>query len=697
MQVAIASPFILHMVCNMCVTAEYKSSSFPSYSLETDTARAAFSKVGAAIDSRDYIQAVTFASKAIEEIQERQLITALDHRAYALGMQGKFGAAVRDAEDMIKYKPGLATGYNRLGWLYAVQGKQQKAIDTYTAGLRNVAHDDPQFIQLGSCKWEATKQSSNHVDFIAKLPVEVAFHILADLPKDTKIICLGISSIWRRRLLECSSAWAVVTVDSRDNTTTSALPHIARHVNDLTISTENWRIWHQYKHSMENGRFSKIKSLALKEGANHQYFNLPAPASLTMAFRQMGPTLTTLKLALEQKHSKGITLADILYLARNLTRLEYTAKAPLANVLGDLTVVSGHHALQDMQLHAQSITSQSIEPLLRTCRNIRRLALRGCHESVLDAIKVNCRRLEILGFNSKEVEALDHLPARQHNIPGLRALYTSTEADAIPLDTLSELLIENMRTLETVYADVVPDKTLVDLSMVPLNNLNLSGLKKLRYWSDTGGGRIERDILKSISKCTALSHVEARDISLVSELLDVLMVLPPVKTFGLSFTCEEDLAVGGLISLFRKYAAIPAGHPNLEVVRLQECKSVTYTVLSTLARIQTLRDITLCRLDGLSDGAINDFLRRLGDNVSAIELCEMESVADIHLLTLGELQGLTCVALNALPNATNYGVQSLVDKAKRLRKLKIVKCASITSIGVTQARRKIETVEVINE
>lgn len=166
-----------------------------------------------------------------------------------------------------------------------------------------------------------------------------------------------------------------------------------------------------------------------------------------------------------------------------------------------------------------------------------------------------------------------------------------------------------METLETVFADVVPDESRVDLSTVPLDNLKLSNLKKLRYWSGSGGRRIEQDILKSISTCTSLTHVEARYVSMVSELLDRLLMMPPIKTFGLSFTDEEDLAGGSLISLFRKYAAIPLGQSNLEVVCLQDCKSVTNTVLSTLARIPTLKDITLCQLDNLTDRSINDFFK----------------------------------------------------------------------------------------
>lgn len=66
----------------------------------------------------------------------------------------------------------------------------------------------------------------------------------------------------------------------------------------------------------------------------------------------------------------------------------------------------------------------------------------------------------------------------------------------------------------------------------------------------------------------------------------------------------------------------------------------------------------------------------------------MDSVTDIHMLTLGELQGLTYVNLDELPNVTNYGVQCLADKAKRRRKLKIVKCKSITPAGMVQARQK---------
>ena len=236
---------------------------FPVYNINAEPAVAAFAQVGLAIDGHDYDQAINSCSIAIQEIQRSLLITALDHRAYALGMKGQFDLAIKDALQMTTLEPSLATGYYRLSRLYVMQGKQIRAIDACEQGLRAIPQNHPVYPLLLYGKQEAIQQNLQRVNFIAALPSELANAILTEIPKPTVVACLSVSRIWRDRLLKCKTAWCSMSITDKDLHTTGLLSYIAIHVEDLKLNITNNKIWHRYVRNMRQGSFKRLNSLLL--------------------------------------------------------------------------------------------------------------------------------------------------------------------------------------------------------------------------------------------------------------------------------------------------------------------------------------------------------------------------------------------------------------------------------------------------
>ncbi|KAI8150429.1 hypothetical protein BJV82DRAFT_587168 [Fennellomyces sp. T-0311] len=657
----------------------------PTRTFNIDPIQTSFNKVECAIDQHDYRQAVNCASATIQFIQQLLLLSVLDNRAYALGMQGHFDDAVKDAEAMITCKPTLPTGFIRLGNIYRMQGKQRRAIETYEIGLESVPPDDPQYPLLQEGKAEATLQNEKRIDFIARLPIEMVDYIMTQLPNESRAICLSISSVWRNKILDCAETWCTLETDdgAGDNEIISTMPHIAHHVQDLTVYTENRRVWLQYLLNMRSGHFRKIKSITLADTTS-KHFSPSVVTSMVTAFWQLRATLTTLDLDFDENHAT-VTLADVLLVCTNLTKLVYTTLCPLSQILGDLTVLPVHSTLNDLQLEAQAIDGETIEPLLQQCPQMRRLVLEDCSDSVLDVVKQNCPRLKIFGYNS-EAEEMVPSDYEEGHVLGIRAIYTSTCHDAIPTQKLLQLIKDNTETLDTLFADICP--TDEEVSEALYSDVNLAGLKKLKYWSGPGGDGIERAFLQSISKCTSLTHFEAQNTTLTTAVTEALLALPPPETFVLAYTYDGSETLTGLTRLFKKYAELPGTQQNLQSVHLQNSDVVSDEVLVALAQIQTLKEVTLCGLDGITQGGIHKFFEAISKDVSSIQLLELRTVADSHLISLARIRNLTYINLDDLSEVTDYGVLHLVDNAKRLQKMRISSCTYVTQDAVNHIIQK---------
>ncbi|KAI8137596.1 hypothetical protein BJV82DRAFT_718013 [Fennellomyces sp. T-0311] len=673
-----------------------QSATLPNSNLDPVPAQNSLSNAKHAIDNCDYDQAVDLASIAIDNIQRLQLLTALDHRAYALGMKSKFDDAVKDAQDMIQHGPAIVTGYLRAGELYAMQGKYAYAISTYEKGLEKVSKEDPEYTRLIDAKKAAVEKNVRCVDFIACLPVEIGDDIIINLPEKSKAICLAVSRIWRTRIMGCRLAWVDLINDdeSADIVIATAVPHIAPYVEDLTITTENLQVWLRYLEYMENGSFSKVGSLEVTAAAA-KHISTNSVMSLTSVFWQMRYTLDELHLDFAWS-AVPISLVDILFYCTCLETLLFsTSSASLTAILGELDFLDPHGALIDMELRTKSMTGEELEPLLEKCQKLRRLTLNGATPTVLDAVNRSCPNLEIFGFNpSFDLPELYELKPKAES--GLRAIYTANGGFGVPPGKFLPLIRKNMKTLETVYANLSQTETHTgdEESFDHLNtfykDLKLENLEFLTYWTDTAGD-IQPLVLRSISSCTNLTRLSAVDTPNIPALVETLLNLPPLETLELSHISATE-GDESLVRLFKKYVTLP--NQKFRAFWFRYCHAITDSVLDAVAELKTLEEVTLTKLPNVSAKGIEEFLKKLGNKVTEVKLIEMQCATDAHIDALCNLEGLKNVHLEYLTNVTDEGIRKLIDTVKSLRSLTLTECKSISKDTVLYAKRKIKKVEI---
>ncbi|KAI9488578.1 hypothetical protein BDB00DRAFT_791744 [Zychaea mexicana] len=225
-----------------------------------------------ALSRHNYGAMVQLASEAIDDIRRLQLVAILDHRAYALGMNSKFHAAISDAETMITFGPTMATGYLRLGDLLVMQGKLSRAAEIYEEALNRVPKSDPAYARLMKHKIATTKKNEHRFDFVAALPLEIHDDIITYLPERERSMLLDVSTTWRKRITCCPQAWAKITNNGNDGVAdamvTRVLPYVAEHIRDLTIDTADEEVWLRYLNHIANGDFKNITTLKIIESTS---------------------------------------------------------------------------------------------------------------------------------------------------------------------------------------------------------------------------------------------------------------------------------------------------------------------------------------------------------------------------------------------------------------------------------------------
>ncbi|KAI8143349.1 hypothetical protein BJV82DRAFT_668971 [Fennellomyces sp. T-0311] len=660
-------------------------------SFEPDSLVQLFTKVTTAVSRQDYVQITEYTAQAIVRIHE-SLVAMLNHRVYALSMQGKFEEAIKDAQTLIGYEPTLATGYLRLGEMYQMQGKQQNAIDTYNLGLQSALENHPDYTQMVYGKESATKQNEARIDFIAMLPVEIIDNIIALLPAKSTFVWLSVSEVWRARIYRCKSIWKVWRTGNSTNVDWSiaTISDIAANVEDLTINTTNYRVFSHYLHSMNDGKFLKLKSLNLDGNATkHIHSGIITPFS--RAIWEIHGTLTKLVIKFDQQFSTVISPTDLLLFCPNLKCLEYSTISDLSYLTDELPPLEPHNHLVDLRLTANSITSQDLQKILPGCQQIRRLLLHGCNPTVLDAVSQLCPNIETFGYNA-QIDMIPELDER--STPGLRRLYTQNGGAPVPASTILPLIRRNQLSLETLYINVSGGDSPMDL-IATYADLELKNLNRLTFWGDDGY-IIQPLILRSISTCTTLNRftiVESRDIAGIAQ---TLLVLPQLEYLSISYprcaTGEADL-----IRLFKKYASDPQSGRRLKSISLRHCRTImTRDVLGALVDISTLKSITLEGASRVSTQGWNAFFKKLGDNILDLRLNQVDAITSSSLIAIGH--NLTClkhIRLEKLDKITGYGITELVEKSPKLESLTLVKCKSVTLDVIELTKKKVRNVVII--
>ncbi|KAI8145609.1 hypothetical protein BJV82DRAFT_42922 [Fennellomyces sp. T-0311] len=623
------------------------------------------------IKACNYQQVIDDASTVIDQLCQSHLLVLLDIRAYAHAKQGHYDSACIDAQKMIDYAPKLGVGYARKGDVFSMFGRQSRAIDTYNQGLEAAALDHTQIQRLAKGKMNATMQSQARVDFLAALPTELGDSIIQMLSREGKAACLSVSRVWRARTLGCSAAWTDLVIDGchENMQLVSVMPYIGQHILVLEINTENKQLRSDCLQHMANNHFHKMRSLKLTAPATSgfiQYFG-----RTTVALWQVRKTLTSLSVDLGENRN-AITLADILLSCCRLTDLCYTTTSSMATLVGEFSTMEKHSALSFLKLESSSITGENIKTVLQRCQSLRALVMQGSDQTVFDPVMDYAPNLEILAYNAiNQVIKLDGSTRAQP-----RGLRKRTLCGALfKVSGLSKQIVQRFYT-------AYPNFKFKNLSHLALCS---------NRWTQSF-------IIRSIRNTTTLKYLNIIGISDLHELVDTLMIIPPVVALGISHIYTTGAGTS-LIQLFDRYAAIPPPFGTDRVlgsISFQNSPQITDPVLASMAKVRSLNQISLRCLTSVTALGLSNLLEALKLQLVHLELAEMDVITDSLVTALSQHSMLSTVILKGLPHVTNQGIQEMVLKkipdVCGLSQLKVIGCSSVTEESISYAKQHVETV-----
>ncbi|KAI8139366.1 hypothetical protein BJV82DRAFT_672646 [Fennellomyces sp. T-0311] len=644
------------------------------------------------IKSQNCEQIVNDASAAIDQLHRVELLSLLDIRAHAHAKRGCYDLAHTDAQQMINYAPHLAAGYVRKGDIFSMYGHQTQAINTYSEGLEKAALDQTQLERLSRGIINATAISQIRIDYLAKLPVEVAYIIIRCLSQDAKASCLTVSSTWRKRTLECPNSWSSISIKGReeDYPLVGVTRHLAPYIHCLELDFSNRAARSIYFRHMKDSYFTSIKYLKLTASTTRKIrLNI---ATVLIGLWQIRDTLT--ELSLEFANDENIiTISEVLSTCTTLNDLSYTTGGLLSEALGDLTQLE-HHPLSLLQLRSEYITGGDVEGILRICEKLRRLVVSDCDDTVLDTVRQEALNLEILGYNTvyhvpyPEEETLDGQES------GLRVIKTNNGGDAVDAFTILALIHKHMRTLHHIVACT---SSFNDMALQHLNtayqDFKLENVVSLKFWCSAG---IQQFMLKAIRNTLTLRSLHVVHVHDLKALVDTLMKLPRLIAFKL--TCVHTTGNhASLVQLLEHYARLDDESRQLECVEFRDCFEVTDEVLCTLTDIKAVKHITLWNLYHVTTAGVIQFIQDLTGNLTSLTIRYMDLITDKVMSTLGASRVfLKNVHLQDLKNITDQGLRDLVDRrSNRLNILIVKKCPFITAECIKYVKQKVNTVEYV--
>ncbi|KAG2217235.1 hypothetical protein INT45_012694 [Circinella minor] len=705
-----------------------------------------FEKVKNAYNHRDYGELIRQATNTIVHIEQLELLLMLEHRAHALGMKSKFGAAEQDAETMIKYAPTLPQSYLCFGKILSMQGKQKRALKVYQEGLEKVPTNHLAYGQLLQAKKMADEKNNQHFDLVSALPLEVKDEIVKLLSEAERSNLFDVSTTWSQRLENCQEAWKYIYNDHDHNgdiAVSQVLSKIAKHINHLTITTTEENVWLKYLGHLENGHFRNLKSLVLTDDMVVDVFCTNSITSLMNGFWKMRYTLTNIDLRF-YKYGTSITITDILFHLPYLKKLFFLVRDSLAEVLGELEVLQEpHRSLIDFTLSTSSTSSDALKSLTRWCPYVRRLRLEEATPSALDIVTDYFLNVEMLGYNNGYELPVSHEVLNQdHNnnepiIPiigmnnmytkqeqgRLRAFYSGNGWEGVSGDEFLRLLQKNQKTLEIIHANMGITSQ-QDLDGEPYDNfrpdyareaasvvLNLDRLQKIMFWPDIYGVyeplfcRMVGPSLKYFKSVGTSDLFAVVDTLINSQ--EILETLGFAQVFIESNDQDNALAAQCWIRLFNKYAVTSLPGPNttkkLRNVMLDYCYNISDNVLDALANIKTIKGLSFQGNSRITrQGFKNFFIKLNKQNVQITKLIlgSMNNVLDRNMLfdIISIMDELEALHLYDIKWVTSDDIKVSIHSAKKLNTLVLKRCDADSGdiiAFVNSTSRKFKYVKII--
>ncbi|KAI7853087.1 hypothetical protein BDC45DRAFT_512263 [Circinella umbellata] len=710
--------------------------SFPLYILDVNPVSTSFTKVGKAINNLDYKLAAKWASSSIDLIRRSLLFTVLEHRAYALSKLNKSEAAIQDAKEMISIAPNLSRGYLILCNMYAIQGKQQHVIDVYKTALENVKDYSSQHQQiLIQEKIKAEQQNKKCVDFITRLPKELLYSIFFHLDQRSKSICCwDVSKKWRIVLLKRSMVWSTLNInDDVDQATTrrvsNILPHISTHIRTLIINTEDQDTCSRYLVDIYQGCLNSVKSLQIKMKSTKDMKPVLLKGLITMGIPQLGNTLTDLTLNFlrnEMDASIVIKLSDLLFAAPKLKHLEYTVPQYLSNINGDFTrLATLEHPLIDLYLSPLETTRNSIEPLLKHCRQLRCLNVHYCMEDFTDLFETYCPNLQLLGYNfddnlknrtriicdNKFISKDNIGQSRRHG--GLKELYMAdySMTGMTKFQHSISLIKNNATTLEVInindFFSISKHQQCGSSAMDDI--LGLPKLKNLTFGHSDEQHPIANLLLRSFSFSPALTTLRLSKEANLQTIIDSLLLLKrPLQNLKLALVNENSN--NQLMRLFNYYISLlslsslsssptPTTSPStttLAKIELSdEANHLTDKVLDIISNIKTIKCFDVySESTKISREGLTRMFKKL-NAITHVELGGFNFIDDKEIVVIAQIlkDRLTHIRLYYLNNLTTFGVILLMEYATRLKNIIVSDCPMIEDTKAIEEFAKMKEID----
>ncbi|KAI9259685.1 hypothetical protein BDA99DRAFT_513929, partial [Phascolomyces articulosus] len=637
-------------------------------------------------------------------------MTVLDHRAYALGMQGKFEPAIKDAEKMISFGPTLDAGYIRLVHLFDMQGKQPDAIKVYRQALKNVPNDNPAYELLVQGEKKAIEKNEQRIDPVSILPSQLDNIIFPLLKEYERAVLMDVSKEWRRRIINSHAAWEEIVEfnpPNRDGIVARAMPYVGKHVEDLKINTGALHLVYKYFDCMENGYLTNIKSLTLNYSGGTM-ITTNAMMLWTNALWRTRHTLTTLDIDACYFDSP-IRLVDILTYSPNLKTFRFKTSRDFAYLIKDIDLLgeSTTHGLIDLKLRTYNISGSDLKLLVERCPHLRRLSLKNCEPEVFDVVCDHCPNLEIFGFDPDviipELDELDNYGNDNDNdnsndklhSPGLKVLYTPSRGKCgVPADKLLRLLWKNQHSLKHIYINMSMTEDQKD-NQEPHDNFRPSyqyqpnsfdQLEKFYYLGDIY--RVAEPIFfQAMRPC--LTYFHPMGPSNIPALVDCLVSLPPVQKleftqFSPDANTDTESSIKSLVRLFKTYATTSLSESNKKLEMFSYLDSplvMTDEVLDALAEVKTIKSIKFAsQTANVTQEGLKNFFTKVNKHAQLTEvyLIRTKAVDDEVLDAISELDWLHTLYCESLLSIKDEGVNFVVNKSKTVTTFNILYCHKVT-------------------
>lgn len=385
----------------------------------------------------------------------------------------------------------------------------------------------------------------------------------------------------------------------------------------------------------------------------------------------MRHTLTDLSLTFDEK--AGLKLATILSVCPNLLSLSYTAhQCELGGVAE--SPLAGTGQLTSLELHFKKIPTTELEAILRWSPNIRRLAINGYDTDALEAVARTLPYLKQLNCNSStSLRFLDHKQLFEPQVGLLQC--DIPQCQPMQAETVYSLLEKSQNTLTTLTLGLPQNPTLNLEAWHSLQHIKFHGLQELTV---RFGSVLRPTVVNLMSHCTSLRRIRFEKSELTEDVFEVLKTMDKLETC--SIISPSKLSNAGLKRLFKRHTTLGAGS-SLRHVELIGCRKILDDVLSPLAHIPTIENLTVDNCQGFTKNGINRFLESLNENTSlrGLTFRSMHTVTDSALFLLAKILNLEELSLTNLVSITDFGINYLLDNAICLRYIYIYRCPSVSS------------------